>query len=119
MFEWPRVSIENVKMAEIFGVVNREILEKREKGGRREGAAENFFIVDKRRPAWTERGRTLGMNEVLIGFVWARWGGVPRFGTGAFSLPRVGILRPFTFFCGEFEVAEASPNCTQFTLLRG
>src|SRR5688572_21186759 len=35
----------------------------------------------------------------------ARNSGVPRFGTGEFSVPRVGIVRPLFFSCGKFEVA--------------
>ena len=40
---------------------------------------------------------------------------VPRSGTGESSLPRVGIIRPFSFFCGKFEFAFADANCAQFT----
>ena len=39
------------------------------------------------------------------GLTWARWGGVPRIGTGEFSVPFAGIVRPFSFSCGKFEAA--------------
>ena len=39
------------------------------------------------------------------GFAWARRGGVPRTGTGEFSVPFAGIVRPFSFSCGKFETA--------------
>src|SRR5687768_15138539 len=37
--------------------------------------------------------------------IWARGGCVPRFGTVEFSVPRLGIVRPFSFSCGKFEAA--------------
>src|SRR5688572_22394451 len=67
-----------------------------------------FFIVDQRGQAWTEREQPLCRNGlegatacVMIG---ARWGVVPRIGTAEFSVPRMGIVRPFSFFLREVRV---------------
>src|SRR5688572_8323431 len=92
------VLVGNVEMAGVFGMFERERSERREQGSAGVGPAENFFIVDQRRQAWTERGQPEGDGAEGAGLEWARRGGVPRSETGEFSLPLAGIVRPLSFY---------------------